>query len=249
MSTVCVYSNTENLIIVVIYRPPDDCTGGHRSTALEFQTAIDKLKDTISDVGQPMPDIIISWPSGIHLSGASKDKQSMLNILLSLRDDLFLTQNISIPTQKDGNVLDLVFTNNSHLCHSYNCIQTLYTFDLTSLYNQNCSRLHCCISKQECHDEVERAPRTRFEELNFFSQKVNWDDINTSLDQQNWITEFKNLTATEMLETFYCICLDIIAKDFVPTKSLSHIIIITIIIFGLTSIFHASMGWTGYING
>ena len=77
----CVYSNTENLIIVVIYRPPDDRTGGHRSTVLEYQTAIDKLKDTISDVGQPTPDIItggdfnlphISWPSGIHLSWCIK---------------------------------------------------------------------------------------------------------------------------------------------------------------------------------
>ena len=89
----------------------------------------------------------------------------MLAWKMDIKPNMMMMMMISIPTHKDGNVLDLVFTNNNRLCRSYNCIQTLpsishhYIIETATDYT---------ISKQEYHDEVERPPRTRFEELNIF---------------------------------------------------------------------------------
>ena len=52
------YSKAKNLYIAVIYRQPDDRAGGHQSTEKEFQSAIDKLDRSLSDLPDPAPNVI-----------------------------------------------------------------------------------------------------------------------------------------------------------------------------------------------
>ena len=126
------YSKVKNLYIAVIYRQPDDLVGGHQSTEKEFTTTLDKLDQSLSKLATPAPNIIFcgdfnirhaSWPEG-SCSGSSTDNK-LLECLSELTNRHFLTQHVTTPTHVEGGVLDLVFSNNSHIVHSYNTLRPL----------------------------------------------------------------------------------------------------------------------------
>ncbi len=129
-----VYSKKENILISVIYRQPDDSSHGHPSTYKEFSEILKKLKDTFDTFAEDtLPDIFMlgdfnlphaSWPDGSSTKGASSDEKQCLYLLSELANEFTLQQCICKKTHKDGNVLDLVWTNNRDLVHSYSCIPT-----------------------------------------------------------------------------------------------------------------------------
>ena len=130
------YVKSSNLLIIVMYRPPDDRIGGHCSTHIEFRQALSKLHDTLQDLPTPTPDIILCgdfnlphaiWPGGGVKVGAARDEQIMIKDLLAFTDELFLVQEIQKPTHRKGNTLDLLFTNNPEFLHSYECVETIYS--------------------------------------------------------------------------------------------------------------------------
>ena len=47
-----------NLVIIVIYRQPDDSVGGHRSTSREFKAALEEIRKTLNGLDSPTPDIV-----------------------------------------------------------------------------------------------------------------------------------------------------------------------------------------------
>ena len=49
----------------------------------------------------------------------------LLNCLSELTDEQHLTQHITTPTHVQGGVLDLVFTNNDRIVHSYTILKPL----------------------------------------------------------------------------------------------------------------------------
>ena len=53
------YSKAKNLLLLVMYRQPDDIVGGHRSTNIEFKQALGKLEETLSSIKNPTPDILL----------------------------------------------------------------------------------------------------------------------------------------------------------------------------------------------
>ena len=46
----CLYSKVQNLVLLVVYRQPDDRSNGHPSTADDFITPLDGLKLAISSL-------------------------------------------------------------------------------------------------------------------------------------------------------------------------------------------------------
>ena len=58
------------------------------------------------------------WDMGKHKEGAKLDKKMLMANTQELCERLLLQQIITIPTHRQGNVLDLVFTNKPDRIHS-----------------------------------------------------------------------------------------------------------------------------------
>ena len=126
------FSEKENILIAVIYRQPNDSTHGHPSTHKEFVDIISKLNPVLNTFdNKKIPNIFITgdfnlphvaWPEGLPLTGTSKDEKPMLETLNELCCEFQLSQCITDATHKDGNILDLLLTNNQQIIHSYCCI-------------------------------------------------------------------------------------------------------------------------------
>ena len=87
------YSKTKNLLLLVLYRQPDDVISGHRSTHLEFKKAVNKLREALPLTASPTPDILfcgdfnlshVAWLEGHAGVGAGRDEQIMVDDLLGL---------------------------------------------------------------------------------------------------------------------------------------------------------------------
>ena len=118
----------------MVYRQPDDIVGGHRSTRVEFRQALSKLEETLSSAKNPMPDVLLCgdfnlshavWEEERSGKGATTDEQVMIEELLVLSNEFFLCQLIKKPTHRKGNTLDLLFSNNPMILHSYNIMDTV----------------------------------------------------------------------------------------------------------------------------
>ncbi len=128
------YSRAENLYIVVVYRQPNDPTGGNKSGPVEFQSALSRLKSNLSKLPEPTPNVVIcgdfnlpycDWSANKLLPGATREEKEMFTDLNNLCDEHFLKQYIHCPTHIAGNTLDLLFSNNQHLVHSYECLEVV----------------------------------------------------------------------------------------------------------------------------
>ena len=51
----------------------------------------------------------------------------MLMELKDIANEFFMTQLIQKPTHRHGNTLDLLFTNNPDILHSYSCSETIFS--------------------------------------------------------------------------------------------------------------------------
>ena len=125
-----IHIKTWNLAVVIVYRTPDDPKHNRKSAEKEFSQFLKAARDCLKKLPAPTPDIILcgdfnlpnaDWNSGECRSGASRvrEEQKMVSALYSFAVDNFLVQQIEQPTHRDGNILDLLFTNNSDLVHSY----------------------------------------------------------------------------------------------------------------------------------
>ena len=226
VEVLCLYSRVENLLLIVFYRQPDDVAHGHPSTSKQFNEALMELKKAIDPLDQPLPDIfmggdfnlpLIDWQNNQPEIGCSKDTKLMFNLLTEFTNDLCMKQYVNKPTHKDGNILDLFFTNNDLLVNDL-----LYSKPLNSITH------HCIVEVATTYrpniqrfKERKAPPRTGFHSLNFFHEDVNWDEINTALLEYDWVREFKNKRPEQVLILFLDICFEIV-KDFVPLKKTSR---------------------------
>ena len=124
----------EDLVLIVIYRQPDDPTGGHRSTSAEFCQALRKIESALESLPSRCPDVILCvninlphvlWPEGTVKPGATEEERIMAQDLISLVNDHFLFQQIMHPTHRCGNIIDLWFSNNPGLLSSNQCTRTI----------------------------------------------------------------------------------------------------------------------------
>ena len=214
------YIKSEHLILSALYRQPDDEKGGNRSLSEHFKQGLDALSKCLDSLPSPMPDIIIGgdfnlpkclWPYFAAKTGASRDEQNMIKHLEEFCSLHFLSQQISEPTHKQGNTLDLVFTNNPLIIHSYQTTPTSYS----PHHIVDCrTKLSVGVSNTK-HDKV--TPESVFDTINLFSEDTNWEEITKSLSNHNWVTEFTELTPEQMTSHFIEFS-EQVAKQNAPTK-------------------------------
>ena len=101
-----------------------------------FNEPVRWLRESILGLGAPLPDIVmggdfnlpkVSWESGYSSAPPSCPKviRDMADELNTFCNEFYLKQTVSKPTHKDGNILDLVFTNNMNLISNININETL----------------------------------------------------------------------------------------------------------------------------
>ena len=215
----------KNLILIILYRQPDNRAGGHPSTHVHFKEALDILHEAFMQLPNPTPDIIMCgdfnlphavWPMGEIKSGASTDEQTMIKDLKYFTNEFYLLQEIVTPTHSKGNTLDLFFTNNSHLLHSYESNETLFS-DHYLVEGRINYRNTDCLKEMKRTSPNRKKYSKNFEHLNFFSEKIKWEKVSEDLQSINWRLEYRGLSPDEMLNRFFNICFSICEK-YVPQK-------------------------------
>ncbi|XP_066933083.1 uncharacterized protein [Clytia hemisphaerica] len=200
----CVYSKTENLAMLVIYRQPDDKSNGNPSTAKDLLTPLKGAKQALSAL-EPVPNIIFggdfnlpksTWPDGLPKTGCSMEERSMLNDLNRFCNELFMSQYVNQPTHKDGNTLDLVFTNNEDLIHDYSILPVLQSTSHHSIVMVS-TRLK--VQSFSSNDDKPE-PRSKFNALNFFSDEIDWNKLKEDLNQIDWDVKLNSDDPQEILE-------------------------------------------------
>ena len=167
----------KNILICVIYRQPNDSANGHPSSNKELSEVLDKLKNVIIQLQSPTPDIIIlgdinlphvlpnTWKHGFTKRGIPQDETNMIGSIQGIIDEFFLEQLIDKPTHQDGNILDLIFTNNTDILHSFTCTETTFSdhhiINCKSTYTQ---------TKNIDYNTPASSEEKQFESLNFFSE-------------------------------------------------------------------------------
>ena len=216
----CLYSKTENTAILLIYRQPDDSSNGNPSFPNDFVIPINRAKAKLSSLN-PVPNIIfggdfnlphVSWPEGLPTSGCSNNERIMLNTLNEFCNDLFLTQYISSPTHKDGNILDLVFTNNESLIHECSIVPVL-----RSTSHHDIVLIQTSFKVENRSNEETPEKRTGFHAMNFYADSIEWNKIANALNCIDWDTELNNENPNIILQKFYDLCFNV-CKDIVPTR-------------------------------
>ena len=222
---ICLYSQSENLVLVTIYRQPDDKYHGHPSTHIDFAEPLNKMKVRLAEI-HPSPDIIMGgdfnlpcaqWPEGVPKPGTSYDEKLMIASLKEFCNDLCLTQMIAKPTHKDGNTLDLLLVNNTSLIHHCSITPVLHSTSHHSLIQVSTGYKSSFDAGQS-----ERPKLTSFNALNFFSEDVDWEAIKSDLNEIDWKQEANDKSENEVLEFIYCTCLRICQK-YVPVKTCAEI--------------------------
>ena len=219
------YSRVDNLFIAVIYRQPDDVLGGNRSTGSEFKLALDRLNKVMSEIGDPQPNMIIcgdfniphvSWSEMALRPGALSHEKTIFKLLSEFVEEHFLKQQILCPTHIAGNTLDLVFTNNDYLLHSYDCLKPLLSVSDHFVVEANTAFKAKSNSPEEKPEFL-----SPLDKLNFFSNDINWDKINEELNSFDWPTELSNLSPDDMLQKFLHI-IESVCNKYVPLRKSAY---------------------------
>ena len=219
------YIKPKNLALFTVYRQPDNRAGGNRSTSVHFKEALDKLNEVLMQLPNPTPDIIVCgdfnlpfaiWPEGNVKSGASTDEQTMIKDLVTLTNQFYLTQEITTPTHYQGNTLDLIFTNNAELLHSYESNKTLFSHHYI-VEGKICYKNPNYVEEKEKNSWKRKSCLVDFYKFNFFSDKIKWDMVNKEFRRINWKMEFRGLSTEEMLNNFIDNCF-FICEKFIPNK-------------------------------
>ena len=198
-----------DLIIIVIYRPPD-------TFLQKFQEQLRKVEVFLKSVKTPSPNILLlgdfnfshlKWENQegqakiCQVTGATNDVKSQLHLLFSLCNDYYLNQFVWEKT-REKNTLDLIFTNNEALVHHMEVTPTIFSdhhlIEVTS-------RLGMPLSKK-----LQINAKDGFSVFNFNKSDIDWDAINHSLMKTDWkrISENKDETMflKEIMETAMRLC-------------------------------------------
>ena len=229
----CLYSKSENLALLAIYRQPDDKYHGHPSTPTDFLTPINRVKTLLGSIS-PMPDIVfggdfnlpnVIWPQGAPAPGCTPDERIMLNGLNEFCNDLFMSQHVLFPTHKDGNTLDLVFTNNANLIHDCVPVPVLQSTSHHSIVMVSTTYK----VKVLLEDEEQRPPLTKFNALNFFHNDIDWNKLEEHINNIDWHNELATDDPNKILDNIYSLthsqCVDEVpVKTKLEAKSLSKVL-------------------------
>ena len=160
----------------------------------------------------------VSWPEESIKAGATSEEKNMSELLHSFGLRYSMNQIIVKSTHKAGNTLDLIFTNNTSLCHDYCCIPVHLSITdhklvrVSTLFN--CTQTNPVRGSNTSNNHFEYDD---FCKLNFFDDSVSWNDIISELTLIDWGKLFHNMNINEMYSSFKDICAEICIK-YVPLK-------------------------------
>ncbi|XP_069954607.1 uncharacterized protein [Cherax quadricarinatus] len=165
----------QNLVIVVVYKPPD-------ATSQQFQEQLLKIDHCLENLPARAPNILLLGYFNLrHLKrrniannivavitpGGSSDENSHSHELLNLCTKFNLNQQIIEPTRLE-NTLDLIFTNNDDLIRNVTISNTIYS-------NHNIIEVQTCMrGAPDRHNETSH--EGAFTKFNF-NKKTKWDQV------------------------------------------------------------------------
>ena len=218
----CLYSKVHNLYLAIIYRQPDDRIGNHRSTEKEFLPAMEKLTSSLSSLPDPSPNIFFcgdfnlphaTWPDCASSQGSSTSEKIMLESLRELQSEHFLGQYVNTSTHVGGGVLDLVFSNNNAVFHSYDTLKPLRSTSDHFVIEVS-TPLLCNPCTKENHEAPFLSP---LDNLNFYSNDIKWDEMSAEITRRFDSEDLSTLPPTEHLGKLMAILIEV-AYKFVPVK-------------------------------
>ena len=200
------HSQRENLLIAIVYRQPDNKF--HRSQAFQLAQAITKIEETIEKI-EGSPSLILcgdfNLPNINWSEGQPHDTQNkMVTTLATFQSRQLLSQMIKQPTHSEGNILDLIFTNDRQLFSEINCIPTSKS-DHFIVEVSTHFKSHFAKSRQQ-----KRTFFNVFDAHNFFSEDVDWDAIRSELKKTEWQEDLAQMdSAADMLNLLISTCEEI----------------------------------------
>ena len=221
-----VHIKSKNVVVVSAYRQPDNPKQKTRSGSREFKSFLTSLNDTLTGLPTPLPDVLVcgdfnlphaDWNSGKCTSGATTEEKCMVEDLQFLANEHLLNQVIDKSTHKDGNILDLIFTNNLNYIHSFSSIATVLSDHCIVECKVNYTDKKSLSDAYEAPSSHTADEDISFYDLNFFSENINWDSIRTSLSKIDWRFHFRRCTPDQMMESFLSLCLEV-SKKHTPLK-------------------------------
>ena len=176
---------TLNLVIIVLYRPPD-------TTSQKFSEQLSKVENFLKSTHAPAPNIIfmgdfnfphIKWAEGEgsaiirEIGNASKESKEQFQLLQNFCNENNLNQYIHEKTRLH-NTLDLIFTNNDEWVHNVEISKTKYSdhnlIEVTSRVN------HKYQGKKKS-EQVEGMSM-----YNFNRKNIDWESIALDFMNNDW---------------------------------------------------------------
>ena len=218
------YSKVNNILIIALYRQPDDSVNGHRSTSMQFAECLSKVNDILLNIGTPEPNIIllgdfnlpnVDW-SKLSCTG-SKCVKDCLVVLQEFLDRYGLFQYITKSTHRLGNTLDLVFVNNDLLIHSYQVNDVLQSISHHSII-QIASTIGLDSSK--CTTPEYQDLSTSLKKFNFHSEDIDWEKVNCDFQSIEWENKFfqDDKSMNEISDIFLETLFSVLENNNVPLK-------------------------------
>ena len=211
-----------NLVIITVYRQPNDIAGGNISTSVQFQLFLNEVEGLLQLLQTPLPTIVITgdfnlpnvdWSSCSMMAKSSSDEKRMMSMLQDLISNNFLSQIVDKPTHKGGNTLDLFLTNNADVFPCVEVEPSAFSSHHMVIFQSllNYSSLVDCLPSSDMNNG--------FDNFNFFSEKTNWDQINHELSTIDWTERLSGEDLSESFDAFTQTCLEVCCK-YTPTKRL-----------------------------
>ena len=171
-----------NLVVFITYRSPDN--NRQKSAFNEFSQLIKSMNQCLRHLPAPTPDVILGgdlnlpnadWDSGECLgSNRIREELKIVQALHELATEHVLIQPIEY-------VLDVLFTNNSNLVHSYTCTYSGQSdhniVEVKSFYKTTASH------NEQHPPEVTKEDIASIFSLNFFNEDIDWERINSAFKE------------------------------------------------------------------
>ena len=209
---VLLYSETHNIIVAGVYRPPD-------APLISFTNLMSKIQDFTNKYNNP--DIIIQgdlnfpnvlWSNSTIKSGKSTEDNKSAQLLLDFMDRNFMTQHVEENTRDDKNILDVIIMNNAEHLHNIIVEKCRITSDHDLV---KCDILN--LFKKPSVTEATYKPSSEFDKWNW--NKAKWNSVREELNTVDWEQMMNNETSVKnMSQKFEDTVISVASKHTVKHK-------------------------------
>ena len=211
---VVIYIRDSRVMLATIYRPPL-CPRGY------FEEALILLRTAIEERQEPMPELIITGDFNLpnadwedrSVYGGRVEQRAQAELMFNLMEEYCMCQEVNHPTRHNSK-LDLLFANNDELIQSI-------SVETTTLLDHDVVVAETNIKDSDIPETFGKSKRNciGFEDLNFWSPKVEWDKIKSDIAATDWamMTTEDPQNVEEMYDSIMEKILSITLK-YVPRK-------------------------------